>query len=527
MYRTAYYFSKNGTTETYELLQRIYIKDDVDVAKKIEQFKGQYPGSAYIQRNEDKAINKRILELIQIIQFDETKDFLKIFNVTNQLNYLTTWSFDSLNKLISKLVFYNIQRDEKMKQEYTTRVVAITSKIQLLHSSVYQWSLSCQSVIAEDDFTKATLDSISERCFSLPFSQTAHTLYGINKERGRFLGKFDMTSASIIAQSPYQNVSLQPARAFIQKLLDGLGSIEKSQELPYYEYSRSTHIQWSEIQSKPISVILERIQGLPWEVLHKAYSISKSSLHSLQFIPFVNLESLISTGTGSNYLNGIERLRTVSASTIFAGIEHGKVSENQLRAAYKSNVLALCNKPLFSLNYLYVLKVENSQTTPLFKICNKMFGLKISEFLEYFNIRPEASSFFENTSLRDFALLLGLKFNGMMRFSPFQIVEQIKPEWTFAQAMLESPMGFITINNSTLEQNLRYSLPQIVDSYHKPIDSAQAFTAYIKVWSKSEDTARIVKEESLEQLAQRLKIERTVLAGMKIIDIINTVMICK
>jgi len=527
VYRTAYYFSKNGTTETYELLQRIYIKNDIDVAKKIDQFKSQYPGSTYIQRNEDKAINKRIIELIEIIQFDETKEFLKMFNVTNQLNYLTTWSFDSLNKLISKLVYYNIQRDEKNKREYNDRVVDITGKIQLLHSSIYQWSLSCQNVISEKDFSKATFDSISDRCFKLPFSQTAHTLYGFNKEKGRFLGKFDMSSASIIAHSPYQNVSLQPARSFIQKMLDGLGKIEKSKEMPYYEYARSTHILWSEIETKPVSVILERIQGLPWEVLHKAYGISESSLNTLQFIPFINLESIISTNTGSNFLDGIARLRTVSAETIFSGIEHGKVNENKLRAAYKTNVLALCNKPLLSLNYMYLLRLEKTPDRPLYKACEEMFGLKISEFLEYFTIRPQASSFFEKTSLKNFALLLGLKFNGMLRFSPFQIIEQIKPEWTFAEAMLQSPMGFIEMHNSTLEKNLRYSLPQIVDSYHAPIDSAQAFTAYIKVWSRSEDTARIVKEESIEQLAQRLKIERTVLAGMNIIDIINTVMICK
>ena len=526
IYRTAYYFTKNGTQETFELLQKIYFKKDEDVAKKIVQFKEQYPDSVYIQRNEDKAINTRILELIEIIQFDETKDFLKQFKVTNQLNYLTTLSFDYLNKVISKLVFYSIQRDEEMKKKYHAQVIAITSKIQLLHSSVYQWSLTCQSAIKETNFAKATLDSISERCFNLPFSQTAHTLYGINKERGRFLGNFDMESASIIAQSPFQNTSLQPAQSFIDKMMGGLTKIDRSKELPYYEYARSTHISWKEIESKPISVILERIQGLPWDVLQRAYGVSAASLNSLQFIPFVNLEALIVKGTNSTFLVGVKRLRTVSAQTIFTAMEQ-KSNEQILRAAYKANVLVLSGKPLLSLKYLYLLKLDEMKEQTLINVCNEMFGIRLEEFIEFFSINAQGSNFFKTTILKDYASLLGLEYSGMERFSITQIVEQIKPEWIFAEAMLESPTSFIKKGGSTLDENLRFSIPQIVDTYHKPIDSAQAFTAYIKVWSKSDETSRIVKEESLKQIGQRLKIEISVLAGMKIIDIINTVVICE
>eukprot|EP00111_Clytia_hemisphaerica_P010307 TCONS_00030157-protein len=524
VYRTAYYFSPNGTKETFELLQKIYFKNDIDVAKKINQFQAQYPNATYIQRQEKTAINKRILELIEIIQFDETKDLLKLFNVTNQLNYLTGLSFDYVNKVTSRLIYYSIQRDTKMKEEYTTRVNAITSKIQLLHSSVYHWALTCWTSIKPVDFKTTTLDSISERCFNLPFSQTAHTLYGINKERGRFLGKFDMSSASIIAQSPFQNTTLQPARSFIDKMNGGLQKIDKSKELPYYEYARSTHISWKEIESNPISVILERIQGLPWSVLQKAYGVSEASLNSLQFIPFISLEALVVKGTKSSFLVGVRRLRTVSAQTIFAAMEQ-KSNEIALRAAYKANVLALADKPLLSLKYLYLLKQDTMKEQTLFNVCNEMFGIRLEEFLQYFGIDSKASDFFKATILRDYASLLGLEYSGMERFSIKQIVNQIKPDWTFAEAMLVSPTAFIKEGESTLEENLRFSIPQIVDTYHKPIDSAQAFTAYIKVWSKSDETSRIVKEESLKQLGQRLKIEITVLAGMKIIDIINTVVI--
>ena len=526
VYRTAYYFTNNGTKETFELLQKIYFKKDEDVAKKIVQFKAQYPDSVYIQRDEDKSFNNRILELIEIIQFDETKDFLKLFNVTNQLNYLTTLSFDYLNKVISKLVFYSIQRNDAMKKLYHKQVIEITSKIQLLHSSVYQWSLTCQSAIKENNFAKATLDSISERCFNLPFSQTAHTLFGINKERGRFLGSFDMESASIIAQSPYLNTSLQPARTFIDKMMGGLTKIDRSKELPYYEYSRSTHISWKEIESKPISEILERIQGLPWDVLQRAYGVSAASLNALQFIPFKKLEAAIISGTNSTFLVGVRRLRTVSAETIFAAMEQ-RSNEQILRAAYKANVLVLSSKPLLSLKYLYLLKLDAMKEQTLLEVCNEMFGIRLEEFIQFFGIDAHASNFFKTTILKDYASLLGLEYAGMERFTILQIVEQIKPEWIFAEAMLESPMSFIKEGSSTLDDNLRFSIPQIVDTYHDPIDSAQAFTAYIKVWSKSDETSRIVKEESLRQIGQRLKIEITVLAGMKIIDIINTIVICK
>ena len=526
VYRAAYYSTKNGTTETFELLQKIYYKKDEDVAKKIVQFKAQYPDSVYIQRDEDKAVNKRILELIEIIQFDETKDFLKEFEVTNQLNYLTTLSFDYVNKVISKLVFYSIQRDDALKAIYHKQVIEITTKIQLLHSSIYQWSLTCQSAIQEDNFEKATLDSISDRCFNLPFSQTAQTLFGISKERGKFLGSFDMQSASIIAQSPFKNTTLQPAKSFIEKMMTGLTKIDKSKELPYYEYARSTHISWKDIESKPISVILERIQGLPWDVLQRAYGVSEASLNSLQFIPFINLEALIVKGTNSSFLSGVKRLRTVSAETIFGAIEQ-KSNEQILRAAYKSNVLALASKPLLSLKYLYLLSLDKMKEQTLYEVCNEMFGIRLEEFVQYFGINAQASEFFKTTQLKDHASLLGLEYEGMERFSIKQIVEQIKPEWIFAEAMLESPMSFINKAGSTLDDNVRFSIPQIVDTYHEPIDSAQAFTAYIQVWSKSDETSRIVKEESLKQIGQRLKIEITVLAGMKIIDIINTVVICK
>lgn len=526
VYRTAFYMTKNGTEETLRLLKTIYIKHDDGVNKEINGFRLQHAGANFIQSDASTSMYTHISTLIEILQFNETTDFIDGFEITPlQLTYLTRNSFDTVNKAIARLVYYNLQRDQANIDEYHRQVLKIVSKIQLHRTSIYEWSANCVDLISEIEYKTETLNTISERCFDLPFSRTAFTLYGVSTVRAESLVKFNMEEASIVANSTFQQISLQPAKEFIEKMLKGVKKIEQSEALPFIEFARSTFISWPKIKNSPIGVTLSSIQKLPWKVLNRAYGLTSSVAVQVNSIPFSQLNIVLENIAGDFSLSE-KRLRTLSTATIFKALEN-KVSESLLRTEYKTNVLELSNKRMSTLRFLYNMNQGQMHNSSLVNITTEIFGLKIEEFIQYNSIPAASSDFFEKTTLREFASLMVIDVADIERFTITQILDRIKPEWTFADAMLISPRTFYQSKFHLLDNVLRFSLPQIVDIYHSDVESAQSFANYIKVWSKSDEVFRIIKTSDLQTLASRLKIEANTLAGMKIIDIVNTLMICK